>query len=81
MLDDIFFMVAFFESLASQGPEKISSRNALLVARPIVIVFTTVAPWDVLAVDIGNNYQLLQDVNDGPLGGAADRSDSSHHRD
>jgi hypothetical protein len=39
MLDDIFFTVVYFESLASQRSEKNSSRNALLVACPVVIVF------------------------------------------
>jgi hypothetical protein len=38
MLDDIFFTVVFFEYLAAQGSKKISSRNALLVAHPVVIV-------------------------------------------
>jgi hypothetical protein len=69
MLDDIFFTVVFFESLASQGNKKNSSRNALLVARLVVIVFTIVAPCEVLAVDVGNGYHLLQDIDGGPLRG------------
>jgi hypothetical protein len=39
MLNDIFFMVVFSKSLASQGSEKEFSQNALLVARPVVIVY------------------------------------------
>jgi hypothetical protein len=39
MLDDIFFTVVFLESLASQGFEKKISQNALLVARPTVMIY------------------------------------------
>jgi hypothetical protein len=39
MLDDIFFAVVFFKSLASQGSEKSFLRNALLVAHLVVIVY------------------------------------------
>jgi hypothetical protein len=31
-------------------------------------------------VDTGNGYQLLQDVDDGPPGGAAGGSGNVHHR-
>jgi hypothetical protein len=69
MLDDIFFTVVFFESLASQGSEKISSRNALLVAHLICSTPNSdslpVAPWEALAVDTGNGYHLLHDVDGG----------------
>jgi hypothetical protein len=64
MLDDIFFTVVFFESLASQGFEKNSSQNALLVAFSVVIVYQC-PPWKALAVDNGNDYHLLQDVDGG----------------
>jgi hypothetical protein len=38
-------------------------------------------PGEVLAVDTGNGYQLLQDIDGGPRGegGAAVGSDSIHH--
>jgi hypothetical protein len=39
-----------------------------------------VAPWEALAVDTGNGYQLLQDVDDGPPGGATGGSGNVHHR-
>jgi hypothetical protein len=53
--------------------------QAFLVAHPVVIVFTTVALWEVLAVDTGNGYHLLQDVDGGPLGGVDGGFDSNHH--
>jgi hypothetical protein len=58
MLDDIFFTVVFFKSLASQGSEKSFLRNALLVAHLVVIVYHS-SPWEVLVVDTGNGYHLL----------------------
>jgi hypothetical protein len=39
-----------------------------------------VAPWEALAVDTGNGYQLLQTSMAVPLGGTTDRSGSVHHR-
>jgi hypothetical protein len=39
MLNDIFFTVFLFESLALQGSEKSYSPKALLVAHPVVIVY------------------------------------------
>jgi hypothetical protein len=71
MLDDIFFMVVFFESLASQGSEKISSQNALLAARLVVIVFTTVAPCEALAAA---TTEVEKDIDGGSHGGTADGS-------
>jgi hypothetical protein len=40
----------------------------------------SVAHWETLAVDTSNGYQLLQDVDGGPLEGVAGRSSSVHHR-
>jgi hypothetical protein len=58
MYNGTSFAVIFFESLASQGLEKIILRNVLLAVLPVLIVFTAVGPWEVLAVNTGNGYHL-----------------------
>jgi hypothetical protein len=60
MSNDISFAIVFFGSLALQGSKKNLLRNVLLVACPVVVVFTTSTPWEVLAVNTGNGYHLLR---------------------
>jgi hypothetical protein len=69
----------FFESLASQG-SKFFLTKCLACSMPSSDSLP-VPPGEVLAMDTGNGYQLLQDIDGGPQGegGAAVRSDSIHH--
>jgi hypothetical protein len=60
LLNVAFFAIVFSESLASQGLQKnYLRRNVLFVVHTVAIVSTTVAPWDVLPEDAGNDYHLL----------------------
>jgi hypothetical protein len=43
-------------------------------------MFTMVLPWEVLAVNTGNDYHLLQDIDSGPLRGADGGFGSGHHQ-
>jgi hypothetical protein len=96
MWNDFSFTIVFLGSLVTQGSRKKNLLgNVLLVACPAVIVFTTPAPREALAVSTGNGYHLLrktsgvlsiaattefeEDIDGGALGGAAGRSSSSHH--
>jgi hypothetical protein len=81
MLDDIIFTVFFFESLASQGFKKKFLAKGLVCSTPGSDGLP-VPPWEALAVDTGNVYHLLQDidVDGGPPGGATGRSGSVHHQ-
>jgi hypothetical protein len=62
MLDDIFFTVVFFESLASQGSKKKFLTKCLTCSMPSSDSLP-VAPWEVLAVNTDNGYHLLQDID------------------
>jgi hypothetical protein len=80
MLDDIFFMVVFFKSLASQGSKKKFLTKCLACSTPSSDSVYHSAPWEVLIVDTGNGYHLLHHVDGGPPGGAVDRPGNVHHR-
>jgi hypothetical protein len=63
------FTIVFFGSLASQGSKKILLQSVLLVACTISSMFTTMATWEVLAVNTGNGYHLLQVIGGGAPSG------------
>jgi hypothetical protein len=64
MLNDIFFTVFLFESLALQGSEKKLLAKGLACSTPSSDSLP-VPPWEALAVDTGNGYHLLQDIDGG----------------
>jgi hypothetical protein len=62
-----FFVIVSSKSLASQGLEKnCLCNNVLPIGHTVAIVYTIVAPWEVLQEGTSNGYHSLLDINVAP---------------
>jgi hypothetical protein len=78
MLDDIFFTVSLFRVLTIARIRKFFSRNVLLIACPVVIVYqwSLGRRWQWILATTTSCYKTWMA---GPMGGAADRFGNVHH--